>query len=578
MSNNVIDGKNLFDGVGQALLAGAIGGALGGAGGALGEAFIAGEGLVQWVLTFGIDVVTNIGGEILSGLAVGTPITLEGVLIGAAIGAGLYFGSAGLGKVREVVSGKADFSTGSRPNTELPTISRPELEVQSSDVLSPQSSGGSTHYDKPEIKNIPGVVVEQKTNDGRQINVLQDGRVVCCSTCDEIQRRYADILQKRPDLEQRLTEIREQPDPNKKAWLTTEFEKKLEKIQGKQKIREENVRPGSTSQSGSASQKTWREDEGVVFDGDLTSGKQKRRRTSEEEVRLSEAERNQLFEDVKGEYWRRGAALIDEEIKKQKASAIEKGESIKEKDKLHKLTRETLEATLRNIDKGGKLTLDQKLALLVEAGSAPKSANSIGYISSKGYNGEGGSYGNTFSKKYWVERNHFPPENFYELYKESYKGSKRAKKLKLPNELTLPDKVADMPAVPMLYFHHRGIKPSITVGGATTTGGQAEREEWVAQLVRIMGGDDKYMERDGFAAAMLKDAHDIMNVTAPYRDFYSKAIGQAAEYAVQQKYMTEEDFSVVFKLRVSALLFCVSFLMKMCQLKSPSWALRHEPI
>ena len=183
MGNNLIDGKNLFDGVGKAALVGAIGGALGGAGAGLSELFVAGEGLLQSALRFGVDTISNIAGGILGDLAVGDPITLEGVLIGAAVGAGLFIGAAGLAKVGEVISGQREFPLGSRPNTELPPVSRPELQVKPAELeVSPlETSGRSTHWDEPELE--PGVVAKQVTSDGHTIKVLGDGRVFCCTTC-----------------------------------------------------------------------------------------------------------------------------------------------------------------------------------------------------------------------------------------------------------------------------------------------------------------------------------------------------------------------------------------------------------
>ncbi|WP_206759013.1 hypothetical protein [Anabaena azotica] len=103
VGNNAIDGKNLLDGVGKAALVGAIGGALGGAGGALGNALgqagKLGAGLTQSVLKFGIDVAFDIAGGIAGDLAVGNPITVEGILIGAGIGAAVQISTANLGRL-----------------------------------------------------------------------------------------------------------------------------------------------------------------------------------------------------------------------------------------------------------------------------------------------------------------------------------------------------------------------------------------------------------------------------------------------------------------------------------------------
>ncbi|MDY6785813.1 MAG: DUF4157 domain-containing protein, partial [Cyanobacteriota bacterium] len=103
MGSNLIDGKNLMEGVGKAALVGAIGGALGGAGGvlgnALGNAGKLGAGMTQSVLKFGIDTAFDIAGGIFGDLSVGNPITLEGVLIGAGIGAAVSLSVTGLGNL-----------------------------------------------------------------------------------------------------------------------------------------------------------------------------------------------------------------------------------------------------------------------------------------------------------------------------------------------------------------------------------------------------------------------------------------------------------------------------------------------
>ncbi|ACK72522.1 AAA ATPase containing von Willebrand factor type A (vWA) domain [Gloeothece citriformis PCC 7424] len=103
MGNNAIDGKPIMEGVGKAAIVGAIGGALGGAGGVLGnvlgQAGRLGTGLTQSVLKFGIDAAFDIAGGIFGDLSVGNPITLEGVLIGAGIGAAVQISTANLGKL-----------------------------------------------------------------------------------------------------------------------------------------------------------------------------------------------------------------------------------------------------------------------------------------------------------------------------------------------------------------------------------------------------------------------------------------------------------------------------------------------
>lgn len=104
MGSNLIDGKNVMDGVGKAMIVGAIGGALGGAGGvvgnALGNAGKLGAGISQTVLKTGIDAGFDIVGGVLGDLAVGNPLTLEGILIGAGIGAAVSFSVTGLGSIK----------------------------------------------------------------------------------------------------------------------------------------------------------------------------------------------------------------------------------------------------------------------------------------------------------------------------------------------------------------------------------------------------------------------------------------------------------------------------------------------
>mgnify|MGYP001800929824 CR=1 FL=1 len=108
MGNNVIDGKNLMDDVGKAAIVGAIGGALGGAGGVLGNTLAnagkLGTGMTQSVLKFGIDTALDVAGGLLGDLSVGNPITLEGVLIGAGIGAAVSISTANLGSLGKLGS------------------------------------------------------------------------------------------------------------------------------------------------------------------------------------------------------------------------------------------------------------------------------------------------------------------------------------------------------------------------------------------------------------------------------------------------------------------------------------------
>ncbi len=155
MGNNVIDGKNLMDGVGKAALVGAIGGALGGAGGVLGNALVKGARLTQSLLKVGIDMALDTAGNILGDLATGNPITLEGILTGAAMGLAMSVGMGQLSKIKSIegIQGKSfqvgegvggyaggkiksgfgggmDVPTSGRPDVDLPNVKQPDVEVK----------------------------------------------------------------------------------------------------------------------------------------------------------------------------------------------------------------------------------------------------------------------------------------------------------------------------------------------------------------------------------------------------------------------------------------------------------------
>jgi hypothetical protein len=86
IGHNLVDGKKWTDGVGKAMIVGAIGGAFGGIGGAI-AGKVASVGL-KFAIETGVDVIGGVVGD----LAVGNPITAEGVVFGAAIGAGVGAG------------------------------------------------------------------------------------------------------------------------------------------------------------------------------------------------------------------------------------------------------------------------------------------------------------------------------------------------------------------------------------------------------------------------------------------------------------------------------------------------------
>lgn len=124
VGNNLIDmiGNGPFSwdratrGWRQAVIAGAIGGALGGLGGQLGQLLagrLATAGIStgwQLVAEFGINMAFDTVGGILGDLANGNPITLEGVLQGAAIGAVVQLSFVGIGRMAR--SGEAGLEAG----------------------------------------------------------------------------------------------------------------------------------------------------------------------------------------------------------------------------------------------------------------------------------------------------------------------------------------------------------------------------------------------------------------------------------------------------------------------------------
>lgn len=124
VGNNLIDmiGNGPFSwdratrGWRQAIIAGAIGGALGGLGGQLGQLLVgrlATAGITtgwQLVAEFGINMAFDTVGGILGDLANGNPITLEGVLQGAVIGAVVQLSFVGIGRMAR--SGEAGLEAG----------------------------------------------------------------------------------------------------------------------------------------------------------------------------------------------------------------------------------------------------------------------------------------------------------------------------------------------------------------------------------------------------------------------------------------------------------------------------------
>jgi hypothetical protein len=120
-----------------------------------------------------------------------------------------------------------------RPGVEKTTATKPPVAEETAPTKPPVTekttpNGRSTHADKPEVE--PSVVAKEQAADGHQIKVLKDGRVVRCSICGELRNQYANELEQRSDLKQRLDDIEKISDPDLKAKQAQELEQTLAKI------------------------------------------------------------------------------------------------------------------------------------------------------------------------------------------------------------------------------------------------------------------------------------------------------------------------------------------------------------
>ncbi|HLP88950.1 MAG TPA: DUF4157 domain-containing protein [Nostocaceae cyanobacterium] len=179
MGNNIIDGKNLMEGVGQAALVGAIGGALGGAGGLVANR-IAGTGVTQVLQRFGIETGFDVVGNILGDLASGNPITFENLLTSTLQGIGMSLAMGGAGRLRAVeatqtrfsdlgasfgsaagtgirsgLSGGVDVPTTTRPNIDTPSVRQPEVprpDVDTPNSRPPEVEANTPRTDTPSVR------------------------------------------------------------------------------------------------------------------------------------------------------------------------------------------------------------------------------------------------------------------------------------------------------------------------------------------------------------------------------------------------------------------------------------------
>ncbi len=100
VGSNAIYGKQWDEGLKEAVIAGAIGGALGGLGGQFAQILVgrfASTAFSRFAMQFGTEGAFDVVGGILGDLAAGNPITLEGVILGLAIGGAVQISMGGLG-------------------------------------------------------------------------------------------------------------------------------------------------------------------------------------------------------------------------------------------------------------------------------------------------------------------------------------------------------------------------------------------------------------------------------------------------------------------------------------------------
>ncbi len=279
IGHNLIDGEKWNKGVVKAMIVGGIGGAFGGLGGVIFKGV--GTVALKIGLEAGLDVIGGIVGEVAGSLAVGESLNWTGIivgsLIGAGVGAGLGIGAALKGKFKPKVdiggptpsvkptadvgapatpskgvrgflertkilapkgpkprpgAGVPEMPKG-RPTAEVPSGKPTAPEVPTTKPTAPEAPGGrpvaegptptgrKSHADAPEIED--GVVAKQSTPDGHEVKVLKDGRVVRCTTCEDLRLKYGSD----DYVKGRLDNIEATPDPATKATKTKELLEEL---------------------------------------------------------------------------------------------------------------------------------------------------------------------------------------------------------------------------------------------------------------------------------------------------------------------------------------------------------------
>ena len=122
---------------------------------------------------------------------------------------------------------------GTKLDVDSPTgTKQAEIKIKTSET--DIHNGRTTHADKPEIE--PGIVAKEKAVDGHEIKVLKDGRVVRCSNCGTIRNQNQELFTKRPELDERLSEIERISDPKEKSLRAKAFDSELAQIKEAEKL------------------------------------------------------------------------------------------------------------------------------------------------------------------------------------------------------------------------------------------------------------------------------------------------------------------------------------------------------
>ena len=161
-----------------------------------------------------------------------------------------------------------------------------------------------------------------------------------------------------------------------------------------------------------------------------------------------------------------------------------------------------------------------------------KLAKESSTLGSTAFTSVGGRHGDVkaYSKQFEIESNHTPP-------KDVYVGS--------PYSGIAED---DMPAISMLFYHHRNPSsksanlskefggPGFLLGGASSTGGSGINKDWAELLSPSMKAGEFYK-------AMALDIKDLLNTVHPNYAIYQNACLAAAYYARNFLFTRSDNFT-----------------------------------